>query len=56
MLIHSSQVPMLAVFQENKAPTKISPKYTDYTDIFSLDLAIELPKNSGINNYANEIV
>lgn len=36
--------------------TKIHPKYANYINIFFLDLTIELPKNTGINEYAIELV
>ena len=42
------QVPAL---QEDKILTNIWLEYTDYVDVFSLDLAIELPENTGINKY-----
>lgn len=40
----------------NKAPTKFLFKYSDYNNIFSISLAIELPENIGINKYAIELV
>ena len=39
-----------------KAPTKIPTKYSDFVDIFSPDLAFKLPKHTGINNHAIELV
>lgn len=35
---------------------KILAKYTDYVDIFSFNLAIELLKNSGINKYIIKLI
>lgn len=32
-----------------------SPNYADYTNVFFPDLAIELPKNTGINKYVIEL-
>lgn len=55
MLIHFSRTLMLAAFQQNKAPLKILPEYGDYTDVFSLGLVIELPKNTGINKYVIDL-
>ena len=52
LAIHHSQAPLLAALQHNKAPTKIPPKYADYTDLFSPDFAMELPENTGINKHA----
>ena len=39
-----------------KAHRKVSAKYSDFADIFSLDLATKLPKHSGINDYAIKLV
>ena len=39
-----------------KALIKVSAKYSDITDVFSLDLASELPKHTGINDHAIELV
>ena len=39
-----------------KAPTKVPAKYSDFADIFSLDLSSELPKYTGINDHAIELV
>ena len=39
-----------------EAPTKISAQYLNFADIFSLDLASELPKHIGINDHAIELV
>lgn len=44
------------MLQWDKAPTKVSAKYTDYTDIFLFNLAIKLPENTGINEHAIELV
>lgn len=38
-----------------KPLTKVSLKYSNYTNIFLFDLAIELPENIGINKYAIEL-
>ena len=64
MLIHplrTSQIqgldkPILAVLQWDKAPIKISSKYTDYINVFSLDLAIELLENMEMNKHAIELI
>lgn len=41
------QVPAL---EQDEAPTKILPKYADFFDVFSYNLAMEPPENTGINN------
>lgn len=35
----------------DKAPTKITTKYSYYADVFSTDLAIELPENISMNKH-----
>ena len=52
MTMHPSQAAQIAALQYDEAPTKIPSRYADYANIFSFDLAIELPKNTGINKYA----
>ena len=39
-----------------EAPTKVSAKYSDIADVFSLDLMFELPEHTGINNHAIELI
>ena len=39
-----------------EAPTKVPTKYSDFADVFSPDLASELPKHTEINNHAIEPV
>lgn len=41
---------------QDMARTKIPLKYTDYADVFSLDLAIDLSKNNGINKHVMELI
>ena len=52
MAIHPSQISALI---KDEAPTKVSPEYADYADVFSFDLAMELPENTGINEHAIEL-
>ncbi len=54
--IYSSRAAQIAALQWAKAPTEILAKYSDYADVFSSDLAIELPKNTGLNEHAIELV
>ncbi len=56
LAVHPSQAPLLAVLQQEKAPTEILPEYTDYADVFSFDMAMELPENTGINENTIEFV
>ena len=39
-----------------KAPTKVLVKYLNFADVFSPDLAFELPKHTRINDHAIELV
>ena len=36
----------------NKAFTKIPAEYSDYSNVFSAEYAVELPENTGMNEYA----
>lgn len=53
--IYPSQTAQIVVLQQDKAPTEISAKYQDYTNVFSPDLAMELLENININEYAIEL-
>ena len=39
----------------NKAPTEVSAKYSDYSNVVSVEYVAELPKNTGINEHAIEL-
>ncbi len=54
--VNPSRAALIAAMQQEKAPTEIHPEYSDYSDIFSFDLGIELPENTGINKNAIELV
>ena len=54
--IHPSRAPLLAALQQDKALTKIHLEYVNYANVFSLDLAMELPKNTGINKQVIELI
>ena len=56
LAIHPSWTFLLAALQQDKAPTKIPSEYTDYANIFSSDLVMELPENTGINKYVIKLV
>ena len=55
MAMHLSQAAQIAILKQDKAPTEISFKYTDYAGIFSFNVAIELAKNTDINKHAIEL-
>ena len=56
LVIHPSRAFLLTALQQDKAPTEIPPKYADYVDVYSSDLVMELPENTGMNEHAIELV
>ncbi len=62
MLIHPSKTlqvldnPTLAALQENKALTEFPAKYSDYPDVFSPELAMELLEHMGMNQYVIKLI
>lgn len=55
-LIHLLRAAKIAALWWDKVSTKISDKYTKYWDVFFSKLAMELPGNTGINEYIIELV
>lgn len=47
---------LVVALEQNKTPIKILPEYIHYADLYFPNLAIELPKNIGINKYAFKLV
>ena len=39
-----------------ETPTKVSVEYADFADVFSPDLAFELPMHTGINDYTIKLI
>ena len=54
--VHPSRRPQISGLIAEEASTKVPDKYANFADIFFLDLASKLPKYTGINNYAIELV
>ncbi len=54
--IHSSQAAQIVILQCNKASIKILAKYSNYADLFSTDLVIELPENTGMNKHIIKLI
>ena len=52
MSIYLARKAQIAALQADTAPTKVSAEYSDYIDVFSTDLAIDLFENTGMNEYA----
>lgn len=54
--IHLFWVAQIASLQCDKALTKVSPEYSNYTNIFSLELIIELSKCTSIIKHAIKLI
>ena len=48
--------PQISGLITKKAPTKVSNKYVNFTNVFFPDLASELSKHTGINDHAIKLV
>ena len=54
--VHPFRRPQISSLIAKEAPTKVPAKYSDFTDVFSPDLASELPNYTRINNHAINLV
>ena len=54
--VHPFWRPQISGLITEEGPTKISAKYSNFADVFSLDLTFELPKHTEINNHGIELV
>ena len=54
--VQPSCKPQVSGLIAEEAPTKVLVKYSDFADVFSPDLASELPKHTKINNHAIELI
>ena len=54
--VHPSRRPQISGLIVEEAPTKVPAKYSDFANVFSSDLASELPEYTGINDHAIELV
>ena len=54
--VHPFRKSQISGLIAEKAPTKVLAEYSDFADVFSPDLASKLPKHTGINNHAIELV
>ena len=54
--IHPFRKPQIFGLIAKKAPTKVPVEYSDFADVFSLDLASKLPEHTRINDHAIELV
>ena len=54
--VHPSRRPQISGLIAEEAPTTVPAEYSDFADVFSPDLASELPEHTGINDHAIELV
>ena len=54
--VHPSRRPQISGLIVEEAPTTVPAEYSDFADVFSPDLASELPEHTGINDHAIELV
>ena len=54
--VHPSRRLQISGLIAKEAPTKVPAKYSDFADVFSLDLACKLLEHTGINNHAIKLV
>ena len=55
MTIYSSHIALISILKHVEALIKVLIKQDDYVNIFLFDLAIKLPENTSINQYAIEL-
>ena len=56
MPIHLFCEVQIELLLAEEAPIKVLLKYSDYADIFSFDLAMELPENTGMKEYSIKLI
>ncbi len=54
--IHPLKRAQITYLKADKAPAKAPCKYADFADVFSPNLAAELPKHTEINNHTIKLV
>ncbi len=54
--IHPSRAAQIAALKWDNAPTEIPAEYSDYIDIFSSELVMELLENTGMNEHAIKLI
>ena len=52
ILVHFKKQAQVGALLFDKVPTKVPAKYFDYSDVFSIENIMELPKYNKINNHA----
>ncbi len=56
MQVHPSYQAQVVRLLADKALTKVPLKYSDYTNVFLFDNAMELPENTSMNKYVIKLV
>ena len=54
--VHPFWRPQISGLIAKEASTKVPAKYSDFANVFSLNLVSELPEHTGINNHAIDLV
>ena len=54
--VHPSRRPQRTSLIAEKTPRKVPVEYANFADVFSPDLAFELPEHTGIDDYAIELI
>ncbi len=54
--MHPSRKTQIAHLKADEASSKVPGEYTDFVDVFSPKLAVELPEHTRINNHTIELV
>ena len=54
--VHPSRRPQIFGLIAEEAPTKVPAEYLDFANVFSSDLISKLPKHTGINDHAIDLV
>ena len=52
MPVHSKKQAQVGALLINEAPTEVSAEYSNYSDIFLVENAAELPENTRMNKHA----
>ena len=55
MPVHSKRQAQVRALLLDKALTEVLAKYSNYSNIFSVEYAVELPENTRMNEYAIEL-
>ena len=52
MLVYAEKQAQVGVLPFDEAPTEVSAEYSDYSDVFLAENAVELSENTGMNEHA----